>query len=153
MRNKKVQQVVAVATPHLQPDERIEVIAFANVGRVSIKRKVATTAVVGALTGGMLIVNVRPRKTYLTITGQRLVFFNADTAIGRPGKLLFTLPRALVTISEAKKGVLMMKADLAVEGQDQGLRLTFPRVAFDDGDRVLSVLRAQVTGRRGDRSR
>jgi hypothetical protein len=142
MRDNRVQQVVAAATPHLQRDERIEIVAFANVGRVSVKRRVATTAAAAALTGGILIVNVRPRKTYLTITSQRLVFFNADTAIGRPGKLLFTLPRALVTISEAKKGVLMMKADLAVEGQDQGLRLTFPRVAFDDGNRVLSALRA-----------
>jgi hypothetical protein len=152
MRDKRVQQVAEVAAPHLLEGERIEITAYASVGSVSIKRRVTTTAA-AVLSGGMLIVNVRPRKTYLAFTSQRLLFFNEGASLGRPGKLLIIAPREYLTVSAAKKGILALKVDLAVEGQDKGLRVVFPTVARADGERIVAALRAQVTDRRADRSR
>ena len=153
MREKLAQRVADAAAPHLHEGERIESIVYASVGSVSVKRKLATTAAAAVVSGGTIIVNVRARKTYLAFTSQRLLFFNADTAFGRPGNLLIIVPRAYVTVSETKKGILSLKADLAVEGQDKGLRVVFPKPARDDGERIVAALRAQVTGRRADRSR
>jgi hypothetical protein len=140
MNDKRMQQVSQAAAPHLQHGEQIELSVYANIGKVSVKRRAATAAVVGAATAGLVVVSVRPRKTYLAMTNQRLVFLDGDTASGRPGKLLLTLARSAVTVSDVKKGILTLQAELAVEGQDQGLRVVFPAPAREDGQRVLSAL-------------
>jgi hypothetical protein len=103
MNDKRTQQVSQAAAPHLHEGEQIEISAFANIGRVSVKRRAATAAAVGVATGGLLVVSVRPRKAYLAMTNQRLVFLDGDTMSGRPGKLLLTLPRSAVTVSDVKK--------------------------------------------------
>jgi hypothetical protein len=59
---------------------------------------------------------------------------------GKPGKLLFTLPRPAVAVSNVKKGALTLQAELVVEGQYQGLRVVFPKPAREDGQRVISAL-------------
>jgi hypothetical protein len=140
MNGKRMQQVSQAAAPHLQESEQIEISAYANIGRVSVKRRAATAAAVGVATGGLLLVSVRPRKAYLAMTNQRLVFLDGDTMSGRPGKLLLTLPRSAVTVSDVKKGVLTLQAELVVEGQDQGLRIVFPKPAREDGQRMISAL-------------
>ena len=70
------------------------------------------------------------------------MFFDDETMSGRPGKLLFTLPREAVSVARMDKGTLAFKAELAVQGQDKGLRLTFPTVANKDGERVVSAPQA-----------
>jgi hypothetical protein len=140
MNGKRAQQVSEAAAPHLQAGEQIEISAFANIGRVSVKRRAATTAAVAAATGGLLIVSVRPRKAYLAMTNQRLVSFDGNTLSGRPGKLLLALSRSAVTVADVKKGMLTLQAELVVEGQDQGLRVVFPKPAREDGQRVISAL-------------
>jgi hypothetical protein len=145
MNDKRAEQVSQAAAPHLQEGELIEISAYANIGRVSAKRRAATTAVAAAATGGLLIVSVRPRKTYLAMTNQRLVFLDGNTMSGRPGKLLLTLPRSAVTVTDVKKGMVTLQAELAVEGQDQGLRVVFPTPAREDGQRVISALGAPAT--------
>jgi hypothetical protein len=141
MNDKRTQQVSQAAAPHLHEGEQIEISAFANIGRVSVKRRAATAAAVGVATGGLLVVIVRPRKAYLAMTNQRLVFLDGDTMSGRPGKLLLTLPRSAVTVSDVKKGILTLQAELAVDGQDQGLRVVFPKPSREDGQRVISAMR------------
>lgn len=140
MNEKRARQVSEAAAPHLQAGEQIEISVFANIGRVSVKRRATTAAVVAAVTGGLLIVSVRPRKAYLAMTNQRLVFLDGDTRSGRPGKLLLALSRSAVTVADVKRGMLTLKAELVVEGQDQGLRVVFPKPAREDGQRVISAL-------------
>jgi hypothetical protein len=41
----------------------------------------------------MAIATMRPAKRYLAVTSQRLLFLNGEATLGRPGKLLFSLPR------------------------------------------------------------
>jgi hypothetical protein len=142
MNDKRAQQAAQAAAPHLHTDEQIEITAYANIGRVSAVRRAATAAAVGAATAGLLIVSVRPRKAYLLMTNQRLVFLDGDTMSGRPGKLLLTLPRTAVTVASVKKGLLTLTAELGVQGQDQGLRIVFPAPAREDGQQVVAALEA-----------
>jgi hypothetical protein len=121
--------VADLAAPHLRQGEQIVMTVYANVGSVSIKRVVATAAVVAVATAGMFTAFARPRKTYLALTSQRLMFFDGETISGRPGKLLFTLPREAVSVAGVDKGALALKVELAIQGQDKGLRLVFPTVA------------------------
>ncbi|MGD0069186.1 MAG: hypothetical protein ABSB76_37910 [Streptosporangiaceae bacterium] len=144
MNNKRGQMVADLAAPHLRPDEQIVMTVYANVGSVSVKRVIATAAVVTVATAGMFTAFARPRKTYLALTSQRLMFFNGETVSGRPGKLLFSLPREAVSVADVDKGVINVKVELAIEGQDKGLRLTFPTVARKDGEQVAAVLRSTV---------
>jgi hypothetical protein len=57
-----------------------------KVGSVSVKRKVATTAAVAALTGGLVMVSASARSMYIAMTGRRLLFFDGHTASGKPGQ-------------------------------------------------------------------
>ena len=142
MNDKRAQQAAEAAAPHLHADEQIEVTAYASIGRVSVARRAATAAVVGAATAGLLVVSVRPRKAYLLMTNQRLVFLDGDTMSGRPGKLLLALPRPAVTVTSVKKGLLTLTAELGIQGQDQGLRVVFPTPAREDGQQVVAALEA-----------
>jgi hypothetical protein len=130
------------AAPYLQPGEQIEMTVHAKLGSVSVKRFVATAAVVAVATAGLLTAYVHPRNTYLLLTGERLMVFDGETAIGRPGKLLFTLPREAVSVVRVKNGVIQLKVDLAVQGQDKGLRLGFPPAARKDGRQVVAALQS-----------
>ena len=142
MKDKRVQMVAELAAPHLRQGEQIEMTVYANVGSVSIKRVAATAAVVAVATAGMFTAFARPRKTYPALTSQRLMFFDGETMSGRPGKLLFTLPRQAVSVAAVDKGALTLKAELAIKGQDKGLRLVFPTVARKGGEQAVAALRA-----------
>ena len=142
MNSKRASQVLAVAAPHLKAGELVELATFAKVGSVSVKRKVTTTAAVAALTGGLVIVSVSARGMYIAMTGRRLLFFDGHTASGRPGqKVLMSIPRELIQVAETKNGLVTLKAELAVDGQEKGLRLTFPRPCREDGGQLISALR------------
>jgi len=140
LNQKRVQQIQDVAASSLELGERIEVVTAASVGTVSVKKKVLTAAAAGIATGGLLMVSVRPRRMYVVSTDRRLVFFDADTASGKPGKLLMILPKANVTASEVKRGLMTLKAMLSVDGQDQAVRVMFPKPCRDEGTQILGTL-------------
>ena len=79
--------------------------------------------------------------------GERLMFFDGETMSGRPGKLLFTVPRDAVSVNGLNRGLLTLKVELAIEGQDRGLRLVFPTAARKAGEQAVGVLRAAVPSR------
>ena len=142
MKDKRVQMVAGLAAPHLRQGEQIEMTLYAKVGSVSVKRAAATAAVAAVATAGMFTVIARPRNTYLALTSQRLMFLDGETMSGRPGKLLFILPREAVSVAGVDKGALAFKAELAIQGQDKGLRLAFPTVTKKDGEQLVAVLQA-----------
>ena len=148
MNGKRVQMVADLAAPHLGQGEQIEMTVYANVGSVSVKRVAVTAAAVAVATAGMFTTFVRPRKTYLAITSQRLMFFDGETVSGRPGKLLFTLPRQAVSVAGVNNGLLTLKVDLAVQGQEKGLRLVFPTAARKDGQEAVAALQGAVPASR-----
>lgn len=144
MNPKRVKQVIETATPHMESGEQVIVATTASVGSVSAKRKVLTSAVVGIASGGTMIANVRPRRMYIAMTDRRLIFFDADTASGKPGKeILMSLPLAALAASEAKRGWLTLKAELFMAGESNGLRLMFPKPCREDGAKVLASVPRQ----------
>src|SRR5258708_5534718 len=98
MSSKHTSKLAQAAAPHLRQGEVVEIGAFTTVGSVSVKRQFLTAAVVGIATGGMVAATVRPAKRFLAVTSERLLFFNGEGTFGRPGKLLFSLPREAVEV-------------------------------------------------------
>ncbi|HEX4254450.1 MAG TPA: hypothetical protein VH089_05140 [Streptosporangiaceae bacterium] len=143
LKEKRAQQVNEVAGPHLRPGEQVQLTSYASVGSVSVKRRAATAAVAAVASGGMLAVSVRPRRMYIAMTRDRLLFFNGDTPSGKPGfPVLMDIPRPLITVANAKKGFLTFTVQLAVEGQDEGLKLIFPRPTRDEGEKLAAEIPA-----------
>ncbi|MEU5594959.1 hypothetical protein [Streptomyces sp. NPDC020298] len=136
-----MQQSVA---PLLTEGEQVELTSLAKVGSVSAKRRVMTTALVGVLTAGTVIATVQPRPMYWAPTGRRPLFFDAKTSTGRPGKLLVALPRELISAAPAGRALLGLgvRTVLTVEGQEQGLKLTFPPACKAAGRDLASRLAA-----------
>ena len=142
LKEKRAQQVNEVARAHLRPDEQVQLTSYASVGAVPVKRRVVTAAVAAA-SGGQLAVRARPRRMYIAMTADRLLFFNGDTPSGKPGNsVLMDIPRPFTTVTGAKKGLLTFTVRLAVDGEDQGLKLIFPRPTRDDGERLAAGMPA-----------
>ncbi|MFG2603334.1 hypothetical protein ACGFT2_07285 [Streptomyces sp. NPDC048514] len=128
MNSRRRQQLLQSVTPLLAEGEQVEAASLARVGSVSVKRRVLTTALVGALTAGTVIATVQPRPMYWALTGRRMMFFDAGTTTGRPGELLMILPRELLAAAPLRKALLGLglQTVLTVQGQAQDLKLTFP---------------------------
>ena len=143
LKEKRAQQVTEVAETHLRPGEQVQLTSYASVGSVAVKRRVAPAAVAAVASGGLLAVIVRPRRMYLAMTRDRLLFFNGDTPSGKPGKsALMDLPRPLIMVTGARQGLLTFTVRLAVDGEDQGLKLIFPRPTRDEGEKLAAELPA-----------
>ena len=143
LKDKRVRQVNEVAGPHLRPGEQVQLISYTSVGSVSVKRRAATAAAAAVASGGLVAVSLRPRRMYIAMTQDRLLFFNGDTPSGKPGRsTLMDIPRPLITADGVKKGFLTSTVRLAVEGEDQDLKLVFPRPTRDDGEKLAAGLPA-----------
>ncbi|WP_190025167.1 hypothetical protein [Streptomyces hiroshimensis] len=85
---------------------------------------------------------IRPRQMYVVLTDRRLLFFDASTSTGKPGKMLMELPRPYVAAAEPRKGMfgLTLVTELAVAGQNQGLKPAFPTACRAEGRQLTGVL-------------
>jgi hypothetical protein len=140
MSSKHTSRLAEAAAPYLRPGEVVEIGAFTTVGSVSIKRQFATAAVVGVASLGLVNATVRPAKRYVAVTGQRLLFFNGEGTLGRPGKILFALPAEAVAVVKAGRHLLAYRIELAVAGQDKGLMINFPITARATMEQVAALL-------------
>jgi hypothetical protein len=142
MSSKHTRRLAEAAAPHLRPGEVVEIGAFTTVGSVSIKRQFATAAVVGVATLGFVAATVRPAKRYIAVTNQRLLFFNGEGTLGRPGKILFALPKEAVAVVKSGRRLLFYRIELAVAGQEKGLLINFPITARATMEQVAASLPA-----------
>jgi hypothetical protein len=139
---KQQERVTAVATPLLETGERIEVASIASIGHVSVKRRLATAAVAGVLSGGTLMVAVQPKKFYLALTDRRLLLFEPGLS-GRPSKKpAAILPRRLLRAGETKRGLMTVTFLVSIEGEENGLKFVFPLVTRNDAPLVAAALNA-----------
>ncbi|WP_330458719.1 hypothetical protein OIB37_18590 [Streptomyces sp. NBC_00820] len=131
MNKRRNRQLLETASPLLLGGEQVELTGMANVGSVSAKRQVLTTALVAAVSAGTVIATVQPRPMYWVLTDQRLLFFDGKTATGKPGKLLVNIPRQIITASPLSRALLGLglKTMLTVEGQEKALKVVFPPAA------------------------
>ena len=142
MSSKYTSKLAKAAAPHLRPGEVVEIGAITSVGSVSVKRQVLTAAVVGIATAGMVTATVRPARRFLAVTSERLLFFNGEGAYGRPGKLLFSLPRGAVEVVKSGRHLLYYRIELAIAGQEKGLRINFPMSARATMEEIAASLPA-----------
>jgi hypothetical protein len=142
MSGKHTPRLAEAAAPYLRPGEFVEIGAFATVGSVSVKRQFATAAIVGVATLGHVAATVRPAKRYIAVTGHRLLFFNGEGTFGRPGKLLFTVPKEAVAVVKSGRRLLFYRIELAVAGQEKGLLINFPITARSTMEQIAMSLPA-----------
>jgi hypothetical protein len=142
MSSKHTPRLAKAAAQHLRQGEVVEIGAFTTVGSVSVKRQFLTAAVVGIATAGMVAATVRPAKRYLAVTGERLLFFNGEATFGRPGKLLFSLPREAVEVVKSGRHRLAYQIELVIAGQERGLRINFPITARATMEEIAASLPA-----------
>ena len=142
MSSKHTSNLAHAAAPHLRQGEVVEIGAFTTVGSVSVKRQFLTAAVVGIATAGMVAATVRPAKRYIAVTSDRLLFFNGEGTFGRPGKLLFSLPREAAEVVMSGRHLLSYRIELAIAGQEKGLRINFPLTARATMEKIAASLPA-----------
>lgn len=111
-----------------------------------MKRQFLTAAVVGIATAGTLVATVRPAKRYLAVTSDRLLFFSGEGTFGRPGKLLFSLPREAVGVITSGRHQLAYRIELAIAGQEKGLLINFPLTARATTEKIAASLPAVGDG-------
>jgi hypothetical protein len=58
---------------------------------------------------------------------------------------VFTLGRGGVSVAGVRKGLVSLKVDLAIQGQEQGLRLTYPTVTRKSGEAIAAALQANAS--------
>ncbi|MFC4498598.1 MULTISPECIES: hypothetical protein [Streptomyces] len=138
---RRTRQLLETAAPLLLQGEQVQFTSLAGVGSVSVRRQAVTAAVVGVLSAGTVMAAVTPRPLYIAMTDQRLLFFDGNRG-GRPGKLVLNLPRPYVSAGGSKKAFLGLQyvTRLAVAGQEQELKVTFPVQHRADGPRFVSGL-------------
>lgn len=142
MNEKRRQLLLEGAAPLLEADEKVEITTIANVGSVSVKKKVLTAAAAGIATGGLVTANVRPRQMYVILTDRKILFFDADTASGRPGTHMATLSREGVSSTEPKSAMLglALGIELSIAGQERDLKIVFPKPSKEEGHQFAASL-------------
>lgn len=127
--------------PTLQPGEQPLVAARAMVGAFSASRlgTVATQGVVLAGAGSVAAnVLAATRKQFVVVTDRRVIFL-PQTFLGGPGKtILGELPRAEVSLAEAKMGLVSLLRLAFAQGG--GVSLTFPRVDKKNAEELAQAL-------------
>jgi hypothetical protein len=138
---KRTGQLNDVMSSLLQVGEQVAIGSFANVGSVSLGRKLAVAAAAGVLSGGMLLMNVRPRRLYVVLTNQRILFLEASAITGRPTtKIAGQVPRGAIIGCTAPKRGVMTVFDVLIAGQDKALHFGFPRPLRDDGEKFAAAI-------------
>lgn len=145
VKEKRVRQVFEVAAPFLAPGEHVQIATIADVGTVSVARKAVFALVVGIVSLGTMIGNVKPRRLYIAVTERWLLFFEGNTPSGRPGReLLMRLDKRQLTASEPKEGLMTLSTLLSIGGQPNALKVKFPRPCREDARRLLAGLTRTV---------
>jgi hypothetical protein len=138
---KREAKLRSIVGPLLTDGERIVAVTNANVGRVSVKRQIATTTIVAVVSLGTIAAAVRPTPRYLVLTDRRLLFFALHPVSGGPmDELIAQIDRKALSVDSQKKGLLAHSLVLAIAGEEQGLDLGFGRLFAKADDPFIAAL-------------
>ncbi|MEV7130001.1 hypothetical protein [Streptomyces sp. NPDC093260] len=145
LNSRRARQLMDATAPLLAPGEQVRLTSLAGVGSVSLRRQAVTAAVVGVLSAGTVMAAVTPRPLYLALTDRRVLFLDGNRG-GKPGALVLDLPLAHVSAGASKKAFLGLQyvTHLAIAGQEQGLKITFPVQHRGDGPRFVAGVPARA---------
>jgi hypothetical protein len=133
-------RIKKAATPLLEPGEVIEVATVAAVGKVSVKRQIATAAITAILTAGTVTAVAYSKKRPTVLTNRRLLFLDANELTGRPQeKLVGTIGREGLR-AQRQRGLLWLKYDLIDNTGAAVVRLSFPVPARKAGNQIAQAL-------------
>lgn len=143
MNKKSIQRCLSVVEPAFVPGERVEMIELVQIGKVSAKRQIATAAVVGIASGGLMTVSVRPRGYYLVLTDQRL--FLIDYLNGNVGKTISAaIPRTALKPGPLRGHLLTLSMEVEIEGSEAPSRFSWGRAQTSMARRVAAALGSPV---------
>ena len=133
-------RVAKAATPLLEPGETIEVATVAAVGKVSLKRQVATAAVTAVLTAGMVTAVTYAQKRPVVLTNRRLLFLDFNNLTGKPlEKLVGQVPREGLR-AQRDRALLWLAYNLIDGSGAPVLRLSFPLPNRNAGRQIAESL-------------
>lgn len=133
-------RIKKAATPLLEPGESIEVATVAAVGKVSVKRQIATAAITAILTAGTVTAVAYSKKRPTVLTNRRLLFLDANEMTGRPKeKLVGEISRDGLR-AQRQRGLLWLKYDLIDSTGSAVVRLSFPVPARKAGNQIAQAL-------------
>jgi hypothetical protein len=128
-------------TPILQPGEQPIAATRAVVGKFSAGRlrTVVGQALIMEGAGALGAALASNRKQFVVLTNRRLLFL-PQTFMGGPGKkVLGEVPRELVSLAEAKMGIVSLLR-IAFGNAGDGVSLTFPRVDKKNAEALAAAL-------------
>jgi hypothetical protein len=138
MNQKTTSRITQVVAPSLVQGEQIEMIEAAQIGKVSAKRRIATTAAVTIATAGTVMIALKPQPWYLVLTNQRLIF--VENKRGIVGKIAAAARRENVTAEPLQAHVLTLSMNVTIDGTPQ--RLSWGRAQPGMARRVAAALTA-----------
>lgn len=142
MQQKLQTRAFEQVTPILQAGEQPVAATRALVGKFSAGRlgTVVGQALIQEGAGALGATLASTRKQFVVLTNRRLIFLS-QTFLGGPGKkVVGEVPRAQVSLDEAKMGVVSLLR-IAFGTPGDGVALTFPRVDKKNAESLAAALR------------
>jgi hypothetical protein len=141
MNQKTTEQCKNVVASSLAQHEYVELVDVVQIGKVSARKQLVVSVVVGILTLGLVLVALRPRAYFLVKTNQRLLLVdNIRGSVGK--KVVLAVPLTRVIASQLRAGGLTFKMDVELNGTMQ--RFSWGRVQAGTARRVAEALGAPV---------
>jgi hypothetical protein len=136
MNQRSTSLCTQVVAPTLSAGEQIEMVEAVQIGKVSAKKQLATSAIVGVATLGTVMVALKPRAYYLVLTNQRLILIN--NLRGRVGKLAAAVPRSVIATEPLRPHLLTLSMNVTINGTPQ--RFSWGRAQAGMARRVSDAL-------------
>jgi len=146
MNAKMVQRCKDVVAPSLMPDEQIEAVEVAQIGKVSTKKMAGAAAAgvaVGIATGGLVpLIAVKPAAFVLVVTNRRLLLIPLHAGV--VGKeIAGEIPRAAISMGPLRTHLLTLSMEVVME--DVPHRFSWGRIGgMKQARGVVSALKEAV---------
>jgi hypothetical protein len=138
-----IKRCTEVVSPALAAGERIQTIEVAQIGKVSAKRQIATAALAGIASGGLLMVATKPRPYLIVMTDQRILLVDfANTNVGK--KIALSVDRANVTVGPLKGNLLTYSMQFDIIDPETSYRFSWGRAQPKLAKRVAAALGSPV---------
>ncbi|MEV4614086.1 hypothetical protein AB0K43_16050 [Kitasatospora sp. NPDC049258] len=139
MNQKYAQKCLAVVAPAFAPGEQVTLVESVAIGKVPAGRQVAAAALAGVVSGGTVLVAVKPRAYYLVLTDRRM--YLVDNVNGRVGRsIVSATPREKITAGPLRKHLLTLSMEVRFEGAAAPSRFSWGRVVAGSARAVAEAL-------------
>lgn len=142
MNKRTTSRCTRVVTPALAQGEQIELVEAVQIGKVSAKKQLAASAIVGIATAGHAIVAVRPMPYFLVLTNRRIIFIGNHRGI--VGKIAAAAPRNTFSAEPLRGHVLTFSMNVVIDGTPQ--RFSWGRAQASMARRVAAALTSPAGG-------